>query len=401
MQNILLKKIWLYDNVIIGNNHISINAGLMNIAQYLCDSSSDSESIVRFFGDKSHLNIVKNEMDAIPSIQVEFEPISVIHPANGLVAKVISWIKKIKTDQKEFLHFLRKAQTEKPDLIFLNTITPINFSFFIKKIKKHPDLQFFWLLHGELEYFFSDKQDRKTRIYKKKYAELFEKLPSNVKLISLNHYIKDRLLNEKLVKESQIVSIVHPIAQNKSTNEKSLEEVSQLNLLQFGIANHRKNSQEINTLAHLVENEKCTVQIVGRSEISLHKNVEHFSKNNQAIPQVEYEKLIQNAQYSLSFMKEPEYVYRVSGSLLDSVIYKLPLLALKHPAVNELFQLGGNIGYVFENTKDMADKVLEITKNVSAYQDEYRLQKKNLDKIKKLFSPEVIANNLKHYICNN
>lgn len=395
-----IQKIWLYDNVIIGNNHISINSGLINIAQYLCDTTQNNHAQIRFHGDTSHWEIIKNECEAVQSVFIDFKPIKVIHPAAGIIAKAISWFNKIKSDRKEFVHFLKNAQQEKPDLIILNTITPINFSFFLKKIKEYPTLNFLWILHGELEYFFSDKIDKKTKIYKQKYSHLFDNIPTNLKLVALNNYIKENLIEKKLLSSSQIFSIQHPLAQIKNTSLQKSEKAP-LNLLHIGVANLRKNSNEINVLAQLLKNDTSSIQILGRTEIELDEGIILLSKDNRAIPQHVFEETIANADYALSFISEPEYVYRVSGSLLDAIIYAVPILALKHPAVNELFKLGGNIGYLFNNVEEMSEMIMDISKNRNQYIEEYHLQKKNLIALKKLFSPEAIAKDLKYYICTN
>jgi len=108
--------------------------------------------------------------------------------------------------------------------------------------------------------------------------------------------------------------------------------------------------------------------------------------------------MISKSDYSLIFLPEDEYVYRTSGSLLDSIQFQVPIIALKHSFVSELFDKGGDIGFICDDFIQMTEVIKQICNNNPSYVERYSQQVLNLHKLSNDFhcdkSAQIINDNL-------
>src|SRR5690606_33888351 len=122
---------------------------------------------------------------------------------------------------------------------------------------------------------------------------------------------------------------------------------------QIGIGSLRKGTQHIFTLAEKNKNAikigQANFEIIGKLYPDIihlqNEFVDVLAKDNLNISQEKYEASIMNATYALCFITGEDYVFRVSGSVIDTIQYQLPIIALEHEFVNHLFEKGGDIGF--------------------------------------------------------
>lgn len=392
---VLKEKILIIDNVIMGNNHLVINSGMINMAQFLFEKYTNDKEII-FFGETAHTSSIAKLVDSNNNCKVSFYPVEVIKPKTGKFQKVISWIKKILKD-KEFIDDLVEInRVYHPKLIIITTISPINLYLFINKINTILNQKFLILLHGEVELLFDKDLFFLEKIKRYLLEKAFKKIPSNTQLVVFTDHIKKSLIERCNFSTNQIISINHPILKFE---RKTMEISDCLTFSHLGLANKRKNSALIFKLADNFENiinkGNCRFSIIGRvieSDIKqITPNVEIESKNNQPIPNDKYIELISKSDYSLIFLLEEEYVYRMSGSLLDSIQFQIPLIALKHTFISELFEKGGNIGFICDSYDEMLEVVHQIILKNPKYIDQYNLQVLNLKRLSEKFFPENAA----------
>jgi glycosyltransferase involved in cell wall biosynthesis len=391
-----LEKIMIIDNVIIGNNHLVINSGIINMAQNFFKKNTIASEVV-FFGEKSHMDILANLIDRNESCMVSFCPIEVIQPESGKIQKSITWLKKLIKDKQYIGKLFEMSFRHKPRLIIVSCMIPINFLSFVSKTNNRLNQKFLVFIHGEVELLFQNKLSLKEKINKYFLEKSLKKISSNVKLIVFSDYIKNALAEKFNFKDHQIISINHPI--QKYT--RSAEEISNcINFAHIGVANKRKNSELIfklaDTFADSVKSGSCKFSIIGRVEEHEIKNVNDFvtveAKRNQPIPNDTYVELVSKADYSLVFLPEEEYVYRISGSLLDSIQFQIPIIALKHVFVKELFEKGGDIGFMCNSFVEMQEVVKQINTRNPEFIDRYHLQVINLKKLSNNFYYEKASN---------
>jgi len=109
--------------------------------------------------------------------------------------------------------------------------------------------------------------------------------------------------------------------------------------------------------------------------------VEIKSHKNKSISQEDYARFIENSHYSLVFLEGEEYVYRISGSVLDSVQFQLPIIAFQHHFTNELFAKGGDIGFLCQSLEEMEELIFQLSQQNPLYTSRYPRQIENLKKL--------------------
>lgn len=376
------KKYFIIDNVIIGANHVIGNAGYINYIQGLHPGMAD----VTFFGDSSHIDNVKSKVNNVPGNNIEYCPIEVLHPNSGLVKKVISWKKKFSIDYNTVNKILTKANHENVELVLFCTLVASNLYRFQSIFSRFPQVKIGVTLHGELEYLFNKNLSKLQVLNKLFYKRAFKNKLSNVKYIAISKLIKDKLVEARILNSNNVIFIEHPINEyeRKNFNFPKTPVIAQL-----GVGSIRKGSDKLFSLAKSFENNiakgEIEFQIIGKlyDDIKPYKNefVNVLSENNKHITQVDYEKNIENATFATNFITGNEYVYRISGSLIDSIQYQLPIIALKHDYVNYLFDMGGDIGYLCDSMEDVQKIINDILNREGYIIENYPIQIENLKKL--------------------
>lgn len=389
------EKIIIIDNVITGNNHLVINSGIINMSQNLFRYNTLKKEIF-FLGDSHHIAILAKLIDTNEKCKVSYIPIRVIDPKVGKFKNILSWVGKLISDKKNTHEFFKIICFQKPKLIIVCNLMPINLFSFIKTINKKLNQNVLFFLHGEVELLFNQKLSFKGRINKYYLEKSFRKICPNIKFIVFSDSIKKSLIEKYRINKSQIISINHPILKYERT---SFEISNCITFSNIGVANKRKNSGLLFKLANAFEDNikkgQCNFSIIGKVDYNLNgicnDNVIVESKDNQPIANERYTELITKSDYSLIFIQGEEYLYRMSGSLLDSVQFQIPIIALKHVFVSELFEKGGDIGFLCNDFEEMQDVVNQIVLKNPKFLDRYPKQIFNLKKLAENFYPEQAA----------
>jgi hypothetical protein len=396
------QKIIIIDNVITGNNHLVINSGIINMAQNLFRFNAIKKEIL-FFGERHHMSILANLIDTNDACKVAFLPIEVIDPKVGIIKNTISWVGKLINDKKNVDELFDIISFQKPKLIIVSNMMPINMNSFIGMMNRKLNQNVLIFLHGEVELLFNQKKSLKGKINKYFLEKSLKKICSNTKFIVFGDYVKKRLIEKFNINYNQIISINHPILKY----ERNTFEISErITFSHIGVANKRKNSGLIFKLANAfdetIKKDICRFSIIGRidgSELEyISGNVMVESKGKQPIPNDKYIELITKSDYSLIFLLDEEYVYRMSGSLLDSIQFQIPIIALKHVFVSELFDKGGDIGFLCNDFEEMQEVVHQIVLKNPKFINRYNLQVLNLKKLAEQFYPEQAAAIIKNEI---
>jgi hypothetical protein len=77
---------------------------------------------------------------------------------------------------------------------------------------------------------------------------------------------------------------------------------------------------------------------------------------------------------------------------LDSIQFQIPIIALKHVFVKELFEKGGDIGFMCNSFVEMQEVVKQINTRNPEFIDRYHLQVINLKKLSNNFYYEKASN---------
>ncbi|MGH2665064.1 hypothetical protein [Flavobacterium sp.] len=382
------KAIIIMDNVIIGNNHLVVNSSIINIAQNLLNESGSGQ--ILFYGESRHMETLATLADTEKDISLQFNSIEVTQPHFNKVLRIISWGKKLYKDAVCLKQIVKEADRIKPRFFIVSTMIPLNIYRFMSIMNSHKKQNFLMFLHGELEFIFKKKPTTGQRIKGFFIEKAIQKAGPNVRFIVLSDYIKKELVRKLSLDSRQIISINHPVLQY---TRKNIQLSDPIVFAHLGVANKRKNSKLIFPLADAVQesnySENARFAIIGRieeQEIQIASDhVDVMSKNKQAISQEAYISHIEAAHYSLIFLSGDEYVYRISGSLLDSVQFQIPIIALEHQSVVELFEKGGDIGFLCKDFDEMKQVVIKLSQKDPLCTDRYATQIINLKKLSEKF----------------
>lgn len=382
-----LKTYYVVDNVIIGANHIINNAGCINLIQQI----DDSQAIIKIYAEETHLQNLKPKLNEVSKKTLEFNPITVVNPAKKAFAKISSWLSKLKSDKKFIKQLFGQATADHPEFILFCTITAINLYRFMHLIGSHHKQKVLIGLHGEIEFLFMQENSYKNKLNAYFYKQAFASVPENVKFLVLSPLIKDKIVASGLLQAHQIICIQHPI--NEALRAHTQFPTHAPLFAQLGVASLRKNSQVIFDLGARLKDQivgkKVSLDIIGKvapDTIPFANEWVHvYAKDGAPIKQLQYEQSIMNATYSLSFITGQEYVYRISGSIMDSIQYQLPIIALKHDFINDLFTRAGDVGFLCNNVDEMALVIDKIIQKDSQYIDRYTTQIENLKRYAQQF----------------
>jgi hypothetical protein len=375
------RKIFVFDNVIIGSNHLVYNSGCINMVQRIFSQQTN----VFVFGEKGHLAAIKPLVENFGTNSIYYNQISVTSPGLSLLSKIIHWPLKLLNDRNNYNSLFKKSREERPDLILFTTVTSVNLYLFLSLFRKNPEQKILVGLHGEIEYLFRKDLTIKQKTIAKWYRRIFANVPSNVKFFALSPFIRSQIIEEQILTKEQILFIEHPISNIQKTKDPS-SGFSPTIFSHLGVATFRKGSHNIFKLAEAfceqVQSTNIIFRIIGRldDEIRSYQNqfVNVTSVNGQQLDQDKYEELILSSAYSLSFLPEDEYLYRISGSIMDSIQYCLPIISTDHRYISHLFSEAGDIGFICKNDMELKTVIREILSGNRIYLDKYSEQVNNL-----------------------
>lgn len=371
------KLYYVIDNVITGVNHVTSNAGCINILQHL----HPGHTHIKVWGEKKHTQALSGKVHSVPGNEVEYREISVVEPHLRPSFKLLLWISKIRSDIRLFRKILRSARDESPDLILFCSITAISLLIYLPFFKKHTNRKFLITLHGEIEYLFRSDLTYKEKLQKKLFARAFARMPDHVMYLVLSRNIYDKLEASGVIPAGRLVYIEHPLEAYTG------ERIQQRPLLlgHIGGATIKKNAQLIYELAASfrpeIEAGAVKFSILGTVyDMKKFRNplVTTISDKGEMISQMHYESAVALTDYCLVFITGNDYLYRVSGATLDALQYHIPIIALRHDFVSNLFARGGDIGFICDNMEEMTLLVRKIIDKDPEVSARYLVQVANL-----------------------
>jgi hypothetical protein len=156
-----------------------------------------------------------------------------------------------------------------------------------------------------------------------------------------------------------------------------------IKLSSTGVHCAEKNSKLIEEIVkynlELIKNEVILVSTIGRLDYDydLKIPVNHIGLNYKSylMPIEDYNRHILEQHYLLFFIGK-EYDLKTSGTIIDAIKYKKPIIALRCNLIDSYFERYGNIGHVFPCIEEMKIGVANICKNFNF--ELYKVQVNNL-----------------------
>jgi hypothetical protein len=111
--------------------------------------------------------------------------------------------------------------------------------------------------------------------------------------------------------------------------------------------------------------------------------------NDGPLPRDVFERQLALTTYAVFPYRPSAYRLVASGSVLDALAAGKPLIALRNPQFEEMFQVMGDIGYLCDDMADMKRLIATILRDPP--RDRYRQQSRNILATRRIFEPEAVA----------
>ena len=210
----------------------------------------------------------------------------------------------------------------------------------------------------------------------------------------LSEIIFNELTNYQ--KNINITLLPHPIIKHKDALLKKKNNQNIINIGFIGTISLEKGGKEFIDLvsfSRLYENIKLTATGACDKKIMALIDILEIKFKYQKSPTnyEEYIKNINNLDYSVYLFNDDTYIYRVSGTLMDSISLGIPIIALKNVYFEFLFNKYGDIGYLCSDTSNLKKLIKDMSINMSYYKRKRQEQIENILKIKDSFSVELLS----------
>jgi hypothetical protein len=381
-------RIYIVDKLVLGYNHVMFNAAIsMMIARIFKNDE------VLFIAESTHVKHVSSNNEGISNLSYRsFEEASL--PENK-VKKILPWTRK-KIGDLLFIKRLYKETKDNAAIVFFTCLSTTSLYYAGYKFR-NKKVKVVFVLHGEVEFIFKKDAGVINEIKGRIYSAMLKRMGANGHCIALNQIVKEKLLAGNIVAADKIITIEHPIVE-KTILPEGLNN-NEIIFGHIGSAMKKKNSGLFFSLAAFFKPEaRARFYLVGKADQDLlpdlNDNVKVLSENNTSISQTAYERYIHELDYAIFTFDNNNYVMRVSGALMDAVLYQKPVIALKQEYISYLFETGGNIGFLCEDISEMKQLMTRLLQRDEVLISQYAQQQENLGRLKDQFSIASIEQHL-------
>ncbi|MGQ2138901.1 hypothetical protein ACT724_06225 [Ornithobacterium rhinotracheale] len=397
------KNIYFIDQTSEFDHHMVFNASMLKI---LCKIFPQAK--IYHCGLPSNIESVKTLLS--PEEQDRITPEFIPHKkvSGGILKKGLNYLRKERYRYHHFKSILKR--TTENDWIVLSITTFTSFLWF-KRLKRNYQTPTIAVLHGDVDYIYKGT----TKIHKINawaHKKIFKTKAPNFYYLTLNKIEKAILVKDGYLKESEILEIEHPFLNLEKQEPRDIPN-KPLTIGHIGSMEiERKNSHYLFKLAeyckNLIESNKVYFKSVGLLSNSLtpylNDYVELMVGNSNAegplkyLSRIDYENGLESLDYVIFFYPKDEYVFRASGAVADFIAKCKPIICLKHPIFEYMFDNAGNIGFMCDSLDDIQKKIQEITSDNYNLISVYKEQVKNLREYQKSFSIQYVSDDLKRQL---
>ena len=397
-----ITKIHFVDQTSERNHHMVFNASMINVLFGLAPNA-----LLFHYGIPSNQIATSSLLDEKSIENIVFKPINYSKfDSRFKLIKLFKYFEKEIIRIRMFYKLLR--QTNENDLIVLS-ITTFTSLLGFKILKTFYKSQVWCVLHGDIDflYFTSNWFEKFNGLV---HLLFFKIKANNFNYILLNKIAKNRVVRDGYIKESEVIDINHPF---KMLNDfdlgvKVLTEKTTITIGHIGSMElKRKNSHFFYFLAEKlkskISDDLITFETIGLITPSIlpYKNewVTEIIGNSKPdkpdyLTRNEYENNISKIDFAVFFFESNQYFFRASGAVIDTIAFGIPIIALKHPFFENLFEQSGPIGYICNDVEEM-EAVLNkiINKDINVIND-YKMFTENIKLLSAKFEVDSIVQDI-------
>lgn len=341
-----------------GEEHVMINTCLLNmLAKY---RPSDN---IEVWIDKTHF-----EHYRVKPQNLTYNYKHIIQPQKS---NKLLWLRKLTAEIFLIGQIVYSAKANKARIVFFSSLSPVGnafLSFILLFINS--DTKFLVTLHGELELAKSHKWPKRIDNY---YAAAlrwaFRRDKRKLKYIILGEAIYNNVIQCKLLKANQLITIDHPyiFPEIPKTINSGLKKKT-IVFGHLGVAKLSKQSELFFELAALFKEMvldgtirfKIVGQVFEEMKPFINEYVEYESRTDFILGE-DYQAGASEVDYAVFFYNEKSYQFTSSGALLDAIAYEKPVIGLKIDALTSLFEKQEcKPGYLFDEFKQLRGSMHKI-----------------------------------------
>ncbi|MGQ2117393.1 hypothetical protein [Ornithobacterium rhinotracheale] len=394
------KNIFFIDQTSEFDHHMVFNASMLKI---LCQIFPEAN--IHHCGLPSNIKSVRTLLS--PEEQDRIIPEFIPHKkvSGGILKKGLNYLRKEKYRYNHFKKVLNR--TTENDWIVLSITTFTSFLWF-KRLKRKYKTPTIAVLHGDVDYVYkSETIFQKINAWAHK--KIFKTKAPNFFYLTLNKIEKKFLVQDGYLKDKEVLEIEHPFLNldDKKPRNNINKPITIGHIGSMEVA--RKNSHYLFQVAEnckdLITKNKVRFKSVGLLNNSVNPYVNDYVElmvgdiNAEGplkyLTRKDYEDGLESLDYAAFFYPEDEYVFRASGAVADFIAKCKPIICLRHPIFEYMFENAGNIGFMCNSLEDMQNKIYEITNEEYDLSSIYKEQVENLKEYQKKFSIQYVAEDLK------
>lgn len=397
------KNIFFIDQTSEFDHHMIFNASMLKI---LCQIFPNAN--IYHCGLPSNIKSVKTLLS--PEEQDRIIPEFIPHKkvSGGLLKKGVNYLRKERYRYNHFTQVLKR--TTENDWVVLSITTFTSF-LWLKRLKRKYNTPTIAVLHGDVDYLYkSETKFQKVNAWVHK--KIFKTKAPNFFYLTLNKIEKKFLVQDGYLKNEEVFEIEHPFLNLEETAPRKTPNTP-LTIGHIGSMEvARKNSHYLFEIAEnckdLISNNNVLFKSVGLLNDSIDPYVNDYvelmvgNRNAEGplkyLTRKDYEEGLDSLDYAVFFYPEDEYVFRASGAIADFIAKCKPIICLRHPIFEYMFENAGNIGFMCDSLEDMQTKIHEIASKQCDLNSIYREQVNNLKDYQKRFSIQHVAEDLNQQI---
>lgn len=382
--------VYIIDLYIIGHNHIVINSGIVSAL-----SAIFKDRQVVFAGEKVHTSLIEENNRHLSNIRYQsFEDRQLPDQRSR---RIFLWANKKLKDLNLIYRTFGSGSDDSVNYIFMTnagSLTLVLANIYARFFK---NFRLVILLHGELEYIYMPGIARIQKVKAFLYKWLLSHMSEQTNCIVLSSFVEQKLTGDGLADPKKLFSIDHPVLR-PTVGWTTLS--GKITFGHIGRAVKMKNSAMFFQLANEFTSEISSGQtafyLAGRLyDIGVGEStVISFSSMNNTVPQDAYEPFIQQFDYAVFTFEKDNYVYRISGSVMDAINFGKPIIGLRHVYLDHLFKTSGNIGFLCDGYPDLVALTKRLILKDPLLVNQYAAQQANLQALQQRYSVDQLKENL-------
>jgi glycosyltransferase involved in cell wall biosynthesis len=367
-----------------GTEHVSFNAGVLETILVAFPQEK-----LFFYGERVHIELIQSQIGSALASKVVWVPIALPDRKAEYFRRLLCEIKII----KGLLPVL--YQKSKIHLLFL-TVT--HSTFLALRLCKHllpTGLAVQVALHGGLSELVQNRSRHPVRRLKDINTAITVIGRRNFQYLVLEENIRELLLKKFPFLSGSVEVLAHPLSPNEG-DENDADLVRPIRFGFLGMASEEKGFPRFVALAaEIVRKYGDRVEfhalgvcpngeplITGMSALDTQPVPEHLSREM-------FVAHLRKLHFTVFPYKPEHYGLSPSGTLLDAIAWRKPVIAARIPLFENLFNRYGNIGYLFGSEFELREIVEDLVERPDA--SLYRSQVLNLCKAREDRTPAALA----------